>query len=263
MKCWDALLNDDSSALKEAIDYGVYTFSVCASVLMVLLESWLWKSSGVCCVFDSESQKEEEETAVSEEETTDHMQGCWSPQCCTRKRQSFFLNFAEILRSQANFKQNISHLSDVWCEKLTTILQQALQHQHIIVRVKGSVEKDTHAWDSDVDVFIDTHGRSVSRQEKEVELLQKSDGFHQSHVKLKKLVIGCIVHNVEVDLVFSDTKEYGQLPGNFAQQFESNRPAQNAAQVLKLYFSKSSSYRLRKSHHSFWKYWYSILRTTV
>jgi len=101
----------------------------------------------------------------------------------------------------------------------------------------------TNTSDSDIDVFIDTHGLRVSRQEKEriVEVLRTADGFHQSHVKLKKLAIGCVVSNMEVDLVFSDTEEYGQLPGNFVQRFESNKAVQNAARKLKTSFTRSSA----------------------
>jgi hypothetical protein len=109
-----------------------------------------------------------------------------------------------------------------------------LQNQEITVSVRGSVEKGTNTSESDNYVFIDTHGLRVSRQEKErvVEVLRTADGFHQSHVKLKKLASGCDVFNMQVDLGFSDTEEYGQLPGNFVQWFESDKAVQNAARTL-------------------------------
>ena len=158
-----------------------------------------------------------------------------------KKEEELFCEFAVHLGRQARFK--FVNLSDGWRSHLTKTLQHALQHQHITVSVKGSVEKGTDTWDSDVDVFIDTHGRLVSRQEKQqiVELLRTTDGFHHSHVELKKLAIGCVVDNMEVDLVFSDTAEYGRLPGNFIQRFQSDKVVQNAARMLKICFHNSSS----------------------
>jgi hypothetical protein len=161
-----------------------------------------------------------------------------------KKEAELFCQFALHLHQQAHYNTaGFNPINGAWCDRLKKTLQHTLQHQEITVSVKGSVEKGTNTSDSDIDVFIDTHGLRVSRQEKEriVEVLRTADGFHQSHVKLKKLAIGCVVFNMEVDLVFSDTEEYGQLPGNFVQRFESNKAVQNAARMLKISFQRSSA----------------------
>jgi tetratricopeptide (TPR) repeat protein/uncharacterized membrane protein YgcG/predicted nucleotidyltransferase len=160
-----------------------------------------------------------------------------------KKEAELFCQFAQHLHEQAGFTGfGLTLCDSAWCDRLKKILQHTLQHQEITVSVKGSVEKGTNTSDSDIDVFIDTHGLRVSRQEKKriVEVLRTADGFHQSHVKLKKLAIGCVVFNTEVDLVFSDTEEYGQLPGNFVQRFKSDKAVQNAARMLKISFQRSS-----------------------
>lgn len=128
-------------------------------------------------------------------------------------------------------------------DKLTKTLQQVLKHEELTLSVKGSMEKGTNTYDINLDVLIDTHDRAVSLKDKQdvvQHLCTEVGWFHKSHVKLKKLTIGCVVADSEVDLVFSNRAEYGQVQGNFAQCFEDNVALQDAARMLKLFFNSFS-----------------------
>ena len=107
----------------------------------------------------------------------------------------------------------------------------------VILQVRGSTMKGTHTRSSDIDIVVDTPGRCVSRSDKEavVESLKRCTKFHASHVKLKTLAIQCVPVGVqqEIDLIFSNTLEFGQLPSSH-DRFADNPAAQHAARLLKI-----------------------------
>ena len=107
----------------------------------------------------------------------------------------------------------------------------------VILQVRGSTMKGTHTRSSDIDIVVDTPGRCVSRSDKEavVESLKRCKKFHASHVKLKTLAIQCVPVGVqqEIDLIFSNTLEFGQLPSSH-DRFAENPAAQHAARLLKI-----------------------------
>jgi predicted nucleotidyltransferase len=144
-----------------------------------------------------------------------------------------FSQFSERVQRQS---YSTGVFDDEVLERLAKIIRDCLQHSEVRLEVKGSIAKGTQTRHSDVDIIIDTPGRDVSRADKErvVERLKKSPPlFHRSHVHLKRHAISCILLGTDVDLVFSSTVEYGQLPrGN--ERFTDNPAAQQAASALKI-----------------------------
>ena len=100
----------------------------------------------------------------------------------------------------------------------------------VTVSIKGSMSKGTETNNSDVDILIDTHGHQVSLEEKRavVEHLRKTSTaylmMHPSHIELKRLAIGCIIQGRNVDLVFSSTAEYGDLPVDLEPRKPAHEP---------------------------------------
>ena len=123
---------------------------------------------------------------------------------------------------------------------LMTSIREAIREAiggDVVLQVKGSIMKGTQTRSSDLDIIVDTPGRRVSRSDKEsvVESLKRSKRFHESHVKLKTLAIQCVplMHTQEIELIFSNTLEFGQLPSSH-DRFVGNTAAQHAARMLKI-----------------------------
>jgi tetratricopeptide (TPR) repeat protein len=160
---------------------------------------------------------------------------------------SVFAEFAEIVRQRSAALTRLSWVREggenTVLKQIEAALQEALNDMSISACIKGSTMKGTETNLSDLDIVVDTPRRTVTRADKlaVVEKLRKHPLFHKSHVVLKKLAIGCIIHNVEIDLVFACTKEYGELPGGLSERFAENPTAQRAARLLKVAFRQAAS----------------------
>ena len=138
---------------------------------------------------------------------------------------------------------------------ISTALCEVLRETSVDVHVKGSAAKGTQTTASDIDIVVDLGSRrTVSRAEKKavVDHLRRQPLFHQSHVALKKLAIGCTISGMDVDLVFAQTAEYGQLPGSLDERFAAaGLPTQDAARMLKVAMKQSLSQRAPQKLPSF------------
>ena len=120
-------------------------------------------------------------------------------------------------------------IEEVLLARLETHLREILAGDKLAIKVKGSFAKGTQTSQSDVDIVATTN-RAISRGDKEnvVKHLQKLPMFHESHIALKQVAIGCTLSGVDVDLVFANTQEYGMLPESLEEHFVDNPAAQNA-----------------------------------
>lgn len=114
---------------------------------------------------------------------------------------------------------------------------KALGNQPVHAHVKGSVAKGTNLVGSDIDVVVDTPGRTITRadQEKVVAHLKEHPDVHWEHVTLKQVAIQIMYRSKYVDVVFADCgaeiSKYGTQPMD--PRFEGNLAAQSAARALK------------------------------
>jgi hypothetical protein len=160
----------------------------------------------------------------------------WLSSLVGSREAEVFTSFAEhVARSAAVCD---SSFTEKTMSEIETALRGALDDERVSVSLKGSAAKSTKCMGSDIDLVVFTPGRQISRQDKlaVIEALRKHPLFHKTHLALKKLAIGCIVSHREVDLVFHDTTEFGQLPvgRQLEDGFRDNPIAQHAARILKL-----------------------------
>jgi hypothetical protein len=152
-----------------------------------------------------------------------------------------FLSFAEHVATMAS----ALFFTDKEVSEIEKALRGALDDDGVSVSLKGSAAKSTQSTGSDIDIVVLTPGRKISREDKlaVVDSLSQHPLFHRSHVALKKLAIGCTVRGQEVDLVFHDTVEFGQLPvgRKLEDGFCDNPIAQHAARMLKFAVKKATS----------------------
>lgn len=144
---------------------------------------------------------------------------------------------AELFQDLAGcVSRGVRKLDDELMDSIRQAIEKAIGGE-VILQVKGSIMKGTHVRGSDIDIVVDTPGRRVSRNDKEkvVESLKRCGQFHESHIKLKTLAIQCVVGHLlqEIEIIFSNTQEFGQLP-NSNERFLNNLAAQHAARLLKI-----------------------------
>jgi predicted nucleotidyltransferase len=122
-----------------------------------------------------------------------------------------FQELAERIKSAS--QAHHWHDESAVLKSLQAALRKALGSP-VTVGIKGSLSKGTQTHSSDIDVLVNTHDLPISHKEKQevVKHLCDLPMIHQSHITLKRLAIGCIIHGTNVDLVFSSTAEYGDLP---------------------------------------------------
>ena len=163
----------------------------------------------------------------------------WLSSLVRPKEACVFKDFADFVGEQGQTARSLMIGGRAPVKKLVSGLQSILRtlfDDRVTVALKGGLSKGTQTAQSDVDLVVTTPGRQVSRADKLAlaEKLRTADGFHTKHVKVKRLSISCIYMTTEIDLVFNDTVEYGELPGSLEYRFVNNRAAQNAARMLKV-----------------------------
>mmetsp|Transcript_25046 Transcript_25046/g.42331 ORF Transcript_25046/g.42331 Transcript_25046/m.42331 type:complete len:1263 (-) Transcript_25046:300-4088(-) len=122
---------------------------------------------------------------------------------------------------------------------LQPVLRDLMCDDTLWIEVKGSMKKGTQTPFSDIDIVVHTI-QPVSEAAK-LHLIagmrEKPDIFGQdSFIKLKNIAISCVHPSFgEIDLVFANTVEFGQLTGlsQLDKRYHDNQVAQIAARILK------------------------------
>ncbi len=118
-----------------------------------------------------------------------------------------FEHFADAMGGDVGVVGRTRAPDSAFSENILAALRHALDDERVTIDVKGSLMKGTQTMTSDIDIVITTPGRQVSRDDKKMvaEKLRHWPGFHQSHVKLKRLAITCVMMGTEVSVALPQT----------------------------------------------------------
>jgi tetratricopeptide (TPR) repeat protein/predicted nucleotidyltransferase len=125
----------------------------------------------------------------------------------TETEAEYFAHVVNSLHAESNL--HIRQQIDMYCTAITAAAKLVLG-EFTTSEVCGSVAKGTNVASSDIDMYIDTRNPvSLAQRKALTDSLRAHPLFHQHHVHLGKLAIHVCTICGDIDVVCSNTVEYG------------------------------------------------------